>query len=212
MYALPDETHTVRLSKVAPSVKKVQRSSASTELCNLQLRQHVHDEKYHQDIWCLPYNARIKHMVLHFAKYAGKFVLAEERQDKHLLTSTLVDTWIIALASANILNIRLSHSLGLDDQDAVDLYELGDRLEKSEIPISNDPYRLAFRELTKTAGYMAKACESMDHGEAFDSRGTLERGVIHVAKLSLALAHSLHIDLFPRVQKRWKEVEAKSIF
>lgn len=212
MYALPEETRRVKGLRVSRYVQNSHSSSAATELCRFQLRQHAHDEKYHQDIWYLAYDARIKHMVLHFAKYAGKFVLAEEKRDKSLLVATLIDSWIITLASANILNIRLSQSLGLDDQDTLDLHELGDRLGKSEFPPINDLYLLASREVGKTAGHMAKACESMDHGEAFDSRGTLERGVIHLAKLVLALANLLDVDLFPVVQKRWKEVAAKSIF
>ncbi|MEQ1679811.1 MAG: hypothetical protein ABL950_04280 [Nitrospira sp.] len=213
MFALPQETKKLQGSRVPPlrHTRNSQRLSVAAELCKLQLKQHGHDERYHQDIWCLPYNVRIKHMVLHFAKYAGKFQSAEEQRDRHLFTATLIDTWIITLASANILNLRLSQSLRVDDQDAPNLQELGDRITAEFAP-TRDPYLLACRQLCKTVGLMAKACECMDHGEAFDSRGTLERGIVNVAKLSLVLANLLDVDLSPLVETRWKEIEAKSIF
>lgn len=213
MYVLPEEPRRSKGSRVARAVHNhnPHRLSAAAQLCSLQSKQHSHDERYHQDIWCLPYSARIKHMVLHFTKYSGKFLLAEEQQDRHLLIATLIDTWIITLASANILNIRLSRSLGLDDQNAPNFQKFGERIT-ADFASTRDPYLLALRQLGKTAGLMAKACESMDHGEAFDSRGTLERGVIHLAKLSLVLANLLDVDLVPLVETRWKEVEAKSIF
>jgi len=194
------------------SPKRTRFSSAARELCNFQAFQYIHDEKYHQDIWCLPFNARIKHMVLHFAKYTGKVLAAKEDKDKVLLRKTIIDTWIITLACANILNVKLSRSLGLDEQDASNLQKFGATLLSSHFSDIEDPYLLTLRHLGKTTGQMAKACESMDHGEAFDSRGTLERGVIELARLCLALATLLHLDLIPLVQDRWKEVEAKSIF
>ena len=180
------------------------------DLLNLQPKQLVHDANYHQDICRLPYTARINHMVLHFAKYAGKFLSAEEHHDRQLLIATLVDTWIITMASANILNLRLSESLGLEDQGATTLSPSLQRMA-AEFGPEKDPYFLALRHLGKTAGLMTKACEATDHGEPFDSRGTLERGVIHIAKLSIVLAHQLAIDLAMLVQKRWTDIEARSI-
>jgi hypothetical protein len=186
--------------------------SAGNDLSNLQSIQHGHDEKYHQDIWCLPFNARIKHMVLHFSKYTGKFILAEEHQDRSLLTATLIDSWIITLASANMLNLMLSTLLGLENADKPNLRRVGQSLVTSDFASSENPHLLAVRQLGKITGRMAKACESLDHMEAFDSRGTLEKGVLDVTKLCLALAALLDLDLIPLVHARWGEIESKSIF
>lgn len=194
------------------SSRAPRKRNAENELSNLQSLQHTHDENYHQDIWCLPFNARIKHMVLHFAKYTGKFLLAEENQDASLFGPTVVDAWIITLASANMLNLKLASALDLDSATKADLLSVGQALLASHFASARNPYLLAIHEIGKITGRMAKACESLDHMEAFDSRETLERGALDMAKLCLALAASLDFDLIPLVHARWKEVESKSIF
>lgn len=186
--------------------------NAENELAKLQSLQHFHDENYHQDIWCLPFNDRIKHMVLHFSKYTGKFILAEEDQDRALLIATLIDTWIITLSSANMLNVMLSSLLKLENANDPNLRRVGRSFITSVFVSSKDPHLMAVCQLGKITGRMAKACESLDHIEAFDSRGTLEKGVFDTAKLCLALAALLNLDLIPLVHARWGEIESKSIF
>ena len=186
--------------------------SAAKELFDLQGSQKLHDERFHKDIWCLSLGDRIKHMVLHFAKYSGRFIEAKERQDINLLTRTLIDTWIIALASANMLNLKLGKQLGADPADLPSLSSLGQTLLASRFPLDENPFDLAISELSKATGHMAKACESYDHMEGFDSRGCLEKGVVQIAVLSLATSSLLKLDLVPLVYKRWGEVERKSIF
>jgi len=199
--------------KISPGIARpLHKMSAANDLSNLQSIQHSHDEKYHQDIWCLPFNARIKHMVLHFAKYTGKFILAEESHDRSLLSAILIDTWIITLASANMLNLKLSSSLGLEKADEPNLRSVGQSLSTSDFAYYKDPHQLAVRQLGKITGCMAKACESLDHMEAFDSRGSLERGVLDVAKLCLAVSTLLDLDFISLVHTRWEEIEARSIF
>lgn len=206
-------------SKISSSIKlsariskPVRQLSAGYDLSALQSAQHHHDQRYHQDIWCLPFNARIKHMVLHFSKYTGRFISADEAQDHSILIATLIDTMIITLASANMLNLKLASLLGLEKTDKPNLRSIGKTLAASEFSATKNPHQLAAYQLGKIAGRMAKACESLDHMEAFDSRNVLEKGVLDISKLCLALAALLDLDLIPLIHTRWEEVEAKSIF
>lgn len=186
--------------------------SAATELTKFQLEQLQHDEFAHKDILCLPIQTRIKHMVLHFSKYVGKLVEARELQSREMLVSTIVDTWIIVLASANMLNLKLSERLNSEDRTYQNLNSLGQTFVDSHCIASSDPFDLALFELGKSTGKMAKACESLDHMEGFSSRESLEEGVLEIARLSLAVSARLQINLLPFVSHRWRQVERKSIF
>ena len=186
--------------------------NASIELMNLQTEQLHHDEFAHKDILCLPIQTRIKHMVLHFSKYVGRLIEAREVQSHELLISTLVDTWIIVLASANMLNIRLSDKLNLDLHGHESLNSIGEVFASLHSASTSDPFDLTLFELGKITGKMAKACESLDHMEKFASREALEQGVLEIARLSLAVSTILKINVSLLVSSRWKEVERKSIF
>lgn len=186
--------------------------SADTELMKFQIEQLRHDELAHKDILCLPVQTRIKHMVLHFAKYVGKLVEARQLESHDLLASTLVDTWVIVLASANMLNIRLSEKLNPEDIPYQNLQSIGQAFAGSQFISSKDPFDLALFELGKSTGRMAKACESLDHMEKFPFREAVEQGVLEIARLTLAISATLGINLYHLVSLRWKEVERKSIF
>ena len=81
------------------------------QLLALQWAQLKHDEAYHKDVVILPLAQRIKHMALHNTKYTAYFFEAVENGDETRLTKTLVDAFIIALASANTLNYDLGKAL-----------------------------------------------------------------------------------------------------
>lgn len=187
--------------------------SVENELLKLQKGQLRHDELAHKDILCLPVQMRIKHMVLHFAKYTGHLVEARQLQSHELLVSTILDTWIIMLASANMLNLRLSEKLNPEGGCAYQhLDSLGQAFADSHFISPNDVYDVSLFELGKITGRMAKACESLDHMEGFASRESLEEGVIAIARLLLGVSALLKINVQPLISYRWIEVERKSIF
>lgn len=176
------------------------------QLLELQFAQQQHDELAHRDILCLPMKDRIKHMVLLFTKYAGRLAELQVKRDDARLVATLVDTFIICLASANSLSMRLSERLS-DTGTEKPQSDLGNlRGLISELP------RIALPYLAKITGEMAKACESMDHLEQFDYRATFEQGIEEITDLSLLIAKSLNLDLTDLVRRRWAQVEQKSIF
>jgi len=170
----------------------------------LQTEQQRHDDLAHRDILCLPVQDRIRHMVLHFAKYCGHFADIQDVHSEARFISTLVDTTIICLASANSLSIKLADSI----QDQV---SRSDRITKfkAQAGISQELSTEFFVQLSKVTGTMAKACESLDHLESFDYRGTLERGVITIASLSAMVADRARIDLPTLVRARWERIERK---
>ena len=75
------------------------------DLARLQWEQFEHDEKYHREIARLTVQDRLKHMALHFAKYSGGLAAGPDEAE---LRRLVTDIFVIALSSANILNVRLA--------------------------------------------------------------------------------------------------------
>ncbi len=158
-------------------------------LDRLQWQQFEHDEKYHREIARLPVQDRLKHMALHFAKYAGN--LAEEPQDegvKRLVT----DIVVIAISSANILNLRLS-----DQHNAL-------RSAGEETGFATG--------ITIAAGRMAAACEKMDHLEAFPFRERITASVLELLSRALSYAEVKGWEVENMVAARLQPVKEKQIF
>jgi len=107
-----------RTRAVAPS----DAGSARNTLFELQVEQHHHDENYHREIARLSLHQRLNHMALHFAKYAGKVAATT---DPDGLTRVYVDVLIIALSTANILNIKLWDLLEPDGREFPGLLAFG---------------------------------------------------------------------------------------
>lgn len=82
------------------------------QLLSLQWAQLKHDELYHREITLLSVADRMKHFALHMVKYLGYFAEATDLGDNGRFERTLVDAFIIALASANTLNLDLGKALG----------------------------------------------------------------------------------------------------
>lgn len=181
---------------------------ASAILLQAQIDQHKHDLRAHRDILNLNTYERLKHMTLHFLKYAGKMVEASENSDQPLLHRTLLDTFIICLATANTLNINIGKNSVFH---AIDIKNLAETMANSS-SVPPDIFDESIRVLLKIAGRMAKAVESTDHLERGDPRAALED---HVCNLGLAILKIIgheRIDIQKQLDERWLQVEKKSIF
>lgn len=165
------------------------------DLYAMQSEQRLHDEKSHVEILCLPLKQRITHMVLHFSKYAGR-VLGGAATDE-MFTRTLVDTFIISLASANALAINLSRTP--EGAPSLAARQIGG-------PITDEHFG---KKLAAITGRMAKACEAMDHLEKFDSRSALEAGIFDICQLCLEAAVSRSVELGQLTRSRWKMIEGR---
>lgn len=174
------------------------------EIFQLQLEQRRHDEMYHPEIARLTVHHRLNHMALHFAKYAGRIADAVRTGSHSDVDRTLVDIFIIALSSANILNVRLG--------DAV-YAEAGDIPNPREGVLVIDNSIVEFlAEVTSASGKMAKACESIDHLEAVPFREELTSAVVALARCVLNRVPAQSLDLLSAVHERLESVRKTKIF
>jgi hypothetical protein len=183
--------------------------SAESILLPLQKLQQAHDEVAHRDILSFDLYKRLKHMVLHFYKYAGRIETARSAGDPQQLRQTLVDTFIICMASANAMNLSLGESI-LEIAEARNLdslaHELGKKIQSTELSAE------AVRTLVVLGGQMAKAIESADHMERGDPRAAMEGLVAQLTVVVLGILGHMNGNLDRDVRARLHGVELKSIF
>lgn len=164
--------------------------SEMLNLDQLQLEQFKHDEMYHREIARLSTQDRLKHMALHFAKYAGN--VAESGEDEGALKKAVTDTFIIAVSTANILNVRLSDALS------------SGRSEGLSASFGN--------ALAIHAGRMAAACEKLDHLEDVAFRPVIRENTIALFIAALTEAERRGWDIYDLVRARLAGVKKKMIF
>lgn len=183
--------------------------SAEGILLPLQKMQQAHDEVAHRDILSFDLYKRLKHMVLHFYKYAGRIEAARSTGDLQQLRQTLIDTFIICMASANAMNLSLGESIP-DVAESNDLDALGHELGKKVQ--STDLFAESVRTLVILGGQMAKAIESADHMERGDPRAVMEGLIAQLTVAVLGILGHLNGNLASDVRARLHGVELKSIF
>jgi hypothetical protein len=156
----------------------------------VQFAQFEHDEKYHREIARLPVQDRLRHMALHFAKYAGR--LQDDPTDPQF-KKVAIDVLIIAISSANILNIDLSAT----------------PLEQAH----RDATKAMFaKRVAVAAGRMAGASERLDHLEDFPFRTAMADEVIAILSASLDLFEAEGWNAIGEMKERLAPIKAKSIF
>lgn len=153
-------------------------------LRDLQASQLEHDRRAHKQVLCWPFQRRVTHFSLHFAKYQATLLTTDPVRDSGIRRRVLTDSFIIAMAAANTLDLELPSS----NVEALNSHDL-------------------LISYVVATGKMAKACEAMDHGEPFDFRDALEISVAALASLTRALARLERIDLVASTRERWSEVE-----
>lgn len=169
----------------------VENDRASTlDFEALQLEQFKHDEAYHREIARLSTQDRLKHMALHFAKYAGN--LAEAGDNETALKKAVIDTFIIAVSTANTLNVRLSELVGS---------------KASSVRSTSFPTLLAVY-----AGRMAAACEKMDHLEDVAFRPIIRDSVVGLIEAAADEADRRGWQIAELVRSRLAGVKQKMIF
>ncbi|HUP92908.1 MAG TPA: hypothetical protein VM074_11725 [Solimonas sp.] len=168
-------------------------------LRDLQVRQYKHDQLAHQDIaLSLSVPARLAHFALHFAKYLGAMMRASREgrvDDRH---RAIADSFIIALAMANTLNVDLQANIAASGR-ALPGGSVSGRTTQHEL--------MLYAEIV---GDIAKACEATDHLEAFPSRKVLEESIVALVGSVVRLAMLDNLDLPALVETRWQRAEGKS--
>ncbi len=156
----------------------------------LQEKQQQHDLIYHQDILVLGTHERVKHLVLHFAKYLGKFTENPSSVEEQLVST---DFMICSISLANVLNIRLSEV----------------EANNSTLEYTTE---MLLKNITCIVGKLAKACEALDHVEDYPSRSTLEQSLESLVSCLISLSKNKKIDLNSEIPKRLNDIELNSIF
>ncbi|MFD1514556.1 hypothetical protein [Halomarina rubra] len=189
--------------------------SESTTLIDLQKRQREHDRGHHRDIYTLPYFNRMNHYVLHFSKYVGR--LSQDYPDGGQLTTqleqTLADSFIVAIAAANTLNLDLQAQLEeMFGLEAEGIEEWTNLLNQSLDDMGSSELKdWWFKRMAGPTGRMANALESLDHMESINSRQILEEDTTEIVANLLIVAESMDLDLVAVLDARWEEIESNSI-
>jgi hypothetical protein len=188
-------------------------NSLQEQLFKLQTEQLNHDELFHKEITRLTIHQRLNHMALHFAKYSGKICnCILNSLDEQILRKTIIDSFIISITCANILNLRISDKLiDSGEQEYSSLVDLGHNIAKRLGVNTQDPLWLV-KTFPVAAGEFAKGCESVDHLELYKYRESITDSVERICLLMIVAASSLNIDLVSEVPLRLNDVKKKSIF
>lgn len=181
--------------------------SAESILLPIQMAQYEHDQLAHRDILNLDTQMRVKHMTLHFLKYAGKIAYARDNGDEHELSNIIIDTFIICLATANTLNVSIGETIKPTASDLESLaHDLAQDIGRKTI------FDRVLTDLVKISGRMAKAIEATDHLENGNPRSELEKLIVELSLAILAAIGTLDIPITEAIKQRWRLVEEKSIF
>lgn len=127
---------------------------------------------------------------------------ATEDGDEDLFLRTLIDAFIISLATANIFGQDLAAEL---DADSPTLSDLGNELADAY----NEEASFT-RTYASLSGEMAKACESLDHLEDFPFRATLTGCNAAIFNALIMEASIRQIDIQAAYAARIAEVETAS--
>lgn len=181
-------------------------------MLDLQREQFEHDERFHKEILRLNIHARLNHMALHFCKYTGQFAAVCASGDAELRSRTIIDSFIISLCSANVLNLNLTEyvapALGL----TATFRDIGLHLANRLYPEArlDDSWLLLTHAIH--SGKMAKACEKIDHLEAFPFRDELNDSVIKICQIAIVAAIANNIDILSSIRGRRTSIRQRNSF
>jgi hypothetical protein len=122
-------------------------------------------------------------MALHFSKYVGRLFESDSDDER-----TVVDVFVIAMSSANVLGLHLPPATGCRQLSRKEFVEA----------------------LAIASGKMAAACEKMDHLEAFPFRQTMQQSVNDIAVAVQSFAQSTDLALAESVRSRLRGVRDKA--
>lgn len=183
------------MATAAAAMEPVTSLSMDELLDRMQLEQFRHDELFHREISRLSTQAKLKHMALHFAKYAGN--LAEGDGDPATFKRIVTDVFIIATTTANALNVRLADEISAVSENA---------------PFDADPVGAMSKALAINAGKMAAACEKLDHLEDFPFRPVIKAAAVELLWASLNVCRAEAWVIQDLVAERLQPIKKKSIF
>lgn len=175
-------------------------------MAELQNMQFKHDVKAHRDLLSFDIYSKIKHMTLHFAKYAGKVQSAVLDKNEEDIRKTTIDIFIICMATANSLNKNLAEALSQKNTifcDSIDHF-----IKNNTSDFSAEKFLVS---LIINTGRLAKTIESTDHMELGNPRKDIEDSLFNIFTSTLNYSSSIDIDLENQIIKRFNIIEEKQI-
>lgn len=169
-------------------------------LINVQFYQHMHDAKYHHDIFVLTKMRKVSHLTHHLIKYNNGI------RGEHYYADSLA----CILSMANAFNIHLSKELRKMEM-------VVNTIEEAKPYYSNERIDTLIGNNLKA---LSKAIEAFDHIEEFDYHGQISKCVCNLFILihqSFAKNHpDLHAgnsaNLFIRWFERLSMIKQKHVF
>lgn len=178
----------------------------------LQQEQFRHDERFHREIARLSVHARLNHMALHFCKYTGQLASVCASGDAALRQQTVTDSFIISLCTANTLNLDIGNRIAPSLGSTATIKDIGIHLHEASRDNADKNDNWLFLRHAIYAAQLARACEKIDHLEAFDFRKEIEQAVAKLCETVLIFAANNNIDLIGSVRARRSEVRARANF
>lgn len=175
-------------------------------MTELQTMQFNHDVKAHRDLLSFDIYSKIKHMTLHFSKYAGKIQASIIENNKIIIEKSLIDTFIICMATANALNKNLGTFL--ESPSKISYESIEDYLNKIEDKKSVEEFLIC---LVINTGNLAKAIESTDHMEFGNPRKDIENALGEIFVNTVKTISFLKIEIFKEIIERFNFIENKQI-
>jgi hypothetical protein len=180
-------------------------------MLDLQRDQFEHDERFHRDIARLDVHSRLNHMALHFCKYTGQLAAVCSTGDPQLRSRTITDSFIISLCSANTLGLNLADHIAPSLGSFPSLRDLGLYLSNKLCPSTKLDDTWLFTAHAIAAAKMARACEKIDHLEAFPFREVSQEAVITLCQIALMAAAAHNIELISGVEARRNQIRSRSL-
>jgi hypothetical protein len=171
--------------------------SSLPTLTRMRELQGKHDEACHRDVASLSDREKLRHYVFHLAKYAG--ALTPTGLLERPLEQTLVDTMIISLAMANVLE-------RYDLESFVQEQRTSQQVQDDQVSIG-----WLKDELVYHVGKMAKLSEGHDHMENLSYRSEYAKATAKVILAVTQYADHHKINLMRLIQDRWNFIRENKV-
>lgn len=212
---------------------KTVMESLNDRLHNIVWNHREHDRLFHQDIYNLPTQENVRHLVSHLTKYSCTFAVSAYRDELNEvnMTKTFIDTFAV------ILSLHYSLRVNITKNDLINNDMIKNLLEEtnSVIHFEKEPMRRLGMALTEQYKYLhkdisdlkthiifdmientsvaAKAIEALDHLEDYPFYETLKTVTEQMLVLILVAMNMYGINFIEeKYQTRMDEVEKKHPF
>ena len=151
-------------------------------LAEYQERQKRHDLDYHSDIVKPGKNFRLKHIALHFSKYAYPLMQGSSHPG---YMKVFTDTFVMTMSASNVLEMTFTST-------------------PEKLAIEDSCF---FQEYVFFTSLFSKACESTDHQEDYPTDDTWMNCIDNLLRICVSEADRMGVDIVANATDRLQHVE-----